>query len=349
MVNYIGMDAHSETSTFVVLNGNGKVVKKEQILTTEEKIVGFIRGLKGRKELVVEELHLSQWLYGFLVDEVDHLVICSPIHLPKKRGPKNDLEDALNLAKYLKAGDILVSVYHDVSPEMELRVLVSGYGQVTRSLVKVKNMLNAILKRQAIITGRSQRVYKSTKISDLFDNPHKKYVWNDLQQQLIFLTERKKYYMEIFRGNLKLIKGVRLLHSIPGIGDVFANQLMAAIVTPERFSNKYKFFSYCKIVKYIDVSDGKIYGRRNSFGRSDLKSIFETATMMAIKGSSAIAEYHDYHLALGKPRKAARNAVRRKLASIALAVLKSGCPYNDEKLREEIKKKQNTLNIQISK
>ena len=349
MVNYIGMDAHSETSTFVVIDGNGKIIKNEQIFTTEENIIRFLRNLKGRKELVVEELHLSQWLYGFLLDEVDHLIICSPVHLPKKRGPKTDYIDALNLARYLKAGDILRPVYHEVSPEMELRALISGYNQLVRSIVSVKNRLNGILKRQAINTGPSQKIYESSEIVDFFDSADKQFVWNDLQKQLEFLSKQKKDYLEKFKANKKVIKGVKLLSTIPGIGTTFSNQLVAAIVCPKRFENKHKLFAYCRIVKYTDISDGKIYGSRHSFGRSELKSIFETAAMMAIKGSSALSDYYEYHLALGKPRKAARNAVRRKIASIVLAILKSGESYDDDRLRKEVKEKFKTLNIQVSK
>lgn len=151
-----------------------------------------------------------------------------------------------------------------------------------------------------------------------------------------------------FKQNKSLMKGVRLLKTIPGIGVVFSNQLMAAIVTPERFPNKHKFFSYCRLVKYTDVSDGRVYGQRHSFGRSDLKAIFETAAQRAIKGQNAIADYYEYQLELGKSRKTARNAVRRKLAAIALTLLKTGKCYDDEILKKELKnQKKKTLNVQV--
>lgn len=57
-----------------------------------------IKSIKGKKELVFEELGLSQWLYTVLKDAVDKLVVCSPSHLPKKIGPKNDFSDALEMA-----------------------------------------------------------------------------------------------------------------------------------------------------------------------------------------------------------------------------------------------------------
>ena len=45
--------------------------------------------------------------------------------------------------------------------------------------------------------------------------------------------------------------------SIPGIGPVRANQIAAIIVTPHRFPNKYRLFSYAKLTRHGRESDGK--------------------------------------------------------------------------------------------
>lgn len=338
-MNYIGMDAHSGTSFFIVINGQGKVVKKERVTTSEEAIIDFVRGLKGKKYLTFEELHLSQWLYSFLVDEVDELVVCSPIHFPDKKGPKNDKVDAHTLARWLRDGEMLVSVYHDRSPAMELRTLVAGYRHVRDCAIGVKNRMSALLKGQAIKVGSLYTAYQSTELPKKFDNEYKKQVWFELQCHLNFLGEQKKSYLSKFRGNVKQIKEVKLLYSIPGIGEIFANQLYAAIVCPHRFPTKNKFYSYCRIVRYKDESDGIVYRSRASFGRKDLKCVFTTASMLVLQGSSAIREFYDYHLETGKSTRAAKSAVRRKLAAIVLAVLKNGKPYDDERLRKELAEK----------
>ena len=75
---YIGMDAHSKTCTFAVMNRRGKVVKKASVETTEAELLKLVSSVKGPKALVFEETTVSQWLYVLLKPEVDHLVVCDP-------------------------------------------------------------------------------------------------------------------------------------------------------------------------------------------------------------------------------------------------------------------------------
>jgi len=51
----IGMDAHSKTSVFVVLNGKGQEVVTQRIITSETEIERFWDSLKGKKHLTFEE------------------------------------------------------------------------------------------------------------------------------------------------------------------------------------------------------------------------------------------------------------------------------------------------------
>lgn len=83
---YIGLDAHSTTSTLVSLNEAGKGISRCQVDTTEKNILGFVRSQKGKTKLVVEESSISQWIYALLNREVDELVVCHPGYNWKKAG-----------------------------------------------------------------------------------------------------------------------------------------------------------------------------------------------------------------------------------------------------------------------
>ena len=76
--------------------------------TNESHLLGFIRAVKGPKKLVFEEGVMSQWLFVLYKDEVDELVVCQPT---EHDGPKNDEQDAWNLADLLRVGR-LKSVFH---------------------------------------------------------------------------------------------------------------------------------------------------------------------------------------------------------------------------------------------
>lgn len=96
---YIGLDAHSQTCTAVVVNENGDQKLREKFETTEANLVVFVNKVKGDNvSLTFEECTLSQWLYLTLVEHVDHLLVCNPVYVAKKQSAKTDYRDALHLA-----------------------------------------------------------------------------------------------------------------------------------------------------------------------------------------------------------------------------------------------------------
>src|SRR3989338_10346695 len=111
MQNYIGMDAHSTTSVFVVLDSTGNEVTSKRIRTTEKEILQFLRRFNGESHLTFEESNISRWLYGLLKDEVDHLIICNPSFVNRRSGSKTDYSDAAHLAQQLRGG-LLSPVFH---------------------------------------------------------------------------------------------------------------------------------------------------------------------------------------------------------------------------------------------
>ena len=92
-MKFIGMDAHSQTCTFVVLGKSGKVLQKATVKTQEDRLLAVVRSIKGRKKLAFEEGVMAQWLYLLLKDEVEELVVCCPTE--RKSGPKQYKPDVL--------------------------------------------------------------------------------------------------------------------------------------------------------------------------------------------------------------------------------------------------------------
>lgn len=129
MKYYIGLDAHKSTCTAVVVRENGGQVLRETFPTTEGNLVGFLHKIDGEKHLTFEEGNTVQWLQLLLLPEVDRLLVCNPVYVAKKQGPKTDCRDALHLAQELRTNH-LKPVYHDNSKWMELRTLVNSYSDL---------------------------------------------------------------------------------------------------------------------------------------------------------------------------------------------------------------------------
>lgn len=324
-MKFIGMDAHSRTCTFVVLGKRGQVLERQRVTTHEKELVRFVRSVKGDKKLTFEEGNMSHWLYLLLKDEVDELVVCQP---PRKGGAKTDKIDAFEIADLMRVGR-LKTVFHEDSQLQDLRVLVSGYGDLMQDIVRAKNRYKALF-RQVAIPNDESGFYDSGEKLLLLPTSEQRFVAGGLFDRLVVLEQLHGEYLARFASNARTHKPVRLLTSIPGIGEVRANQLVGVMVTPHRFPNKYHFFSYAMLTPHTRMSDGRPYGKNRAQGQTTLKAVFKSATLCTLRGGNAFRRKYDSMIAAGKPRKTARSAVTKMLAATVLGVWKSGRKYDDK-------------------
>ena len=103
---FIGLDAHSTTSTFAVVDEKGKCVLRNTVKTSEQNLFSVIKRVQGGRHLTFEESTISQWLWLSLRDKVDKLLVCNPVYVAKKPGAKTDFRDALHLAQELRTGHL---------------------------------------------------------------------------------------------------------------------------------------------------------------------------------------------------------------------------------------------------
>lgn len=348
MKHYIGLDAHSATCTFVVLNEAGDITHRAIVKTSEGTLLGFLKTLPGEKILTVEESHVSQWVYVLLNEKVDKLIVCNPVHLGKKQGPKTDYRDALSLAQALR-GNFLRAVYHDESKWIQLRVLISGYLDLVSEIVRTKNRLKAIF-RSEILDTSDAKFYTAKDRSKELSHEHGRFVAESLFSQIEHLEQRKLEFKSIFIRNMKIYRPLKNLATIPGVDTVRANIIMAIVCMPHRFESKYKFWAYCMLVRYIQISDGKIYGSKRIHARYELKALFMGAAESALQGESSLKTYYDECRCSGVDHRGAKIAVARKIAAAALSILKNNGKFDDnyyktQTERTQLRKKLNEASI----
>jgi hypothetical protein len=119
---------------------------------------------------------------------------------------------------------------------------------------------------------------------------------------------------------------VRDLESIPGLGLINAVKLLAIIVEAKRFINKSPFLVYAGLLKTDAMSGGRSYGKRVPRHSRQLKCIFRTAAMacLSTKKDHALKVYYRNIIASGRPEYVARHALSRRIAVLALGVMKTG-------------------------
>lgn len=306
-----------------------RMTKKSHKITVLEQpadlsnLQAYLKNLEGKKILAIEETTTSQWLYTELKNYVDKILVCDPYrNRLLSEGPKTDKIDASKLVQLLKAG-LMKEVYHSSDKFLYLRRLVSGYDDLVKALVRMKNQRYGLL-RACGKTGEE-------KTGATLEVPHDQFVLVALEEQIKSLSEAKKKYEKQFEALAKAYPEIRHQRSLPGIGPINSVKIVSRVVTPYRFVNKGHYLSYAGLVKLDRLSGGRSYGRKSSRHCRELKSVYKTAALIAIERDSSMKNFYE-HLIQEKNYTTynARNKICRHLAVLSWGVFKSGKSYQSD-------------------
>ena len=103
----------------------------------------------------------------------------------------------------------------------------------------------------------------------------------------------KKLELEILRGARKHNPdSLRILQTIPGVGDVLALTILYEIHAIARFPRVQDFISYARLVKCKQESAGKTYGTSGKkIGNAHLKWAFSEAATLFLRGNNQAQQY----------------------------------------------------------
>lgn len=288
----------------------------------------YLNNLKGTKILAIEETTTSHWLYTELINHVDKIYICDPYrNRLLADGPKTDKIDASKLVQLLKAG-LMKEVYHSTDRFLYLRRIVSGYEDLKKAGVRLKNQRYSLL-RACGKTGYEKDVELGSR--------SEQFVLECLGRQIKAYEEEKKSYEKAFKGLARRYPEIRNQKSLPGIGDIHAVIIVARVVTPYRFADKGHYLSYCGLIKLEKISGGRSYGKKNPRYSRQLKSAYKLGVMAALGGNNPINDYYEHLInEKGYTPYNARHKACRRLATLSFGILKSGKKYQPH-TRERIK------------
>ena len=235
----------------------------------------YLKNLKGTKILAIEETTTSQWLYTELKECVDRIFICDPHRNSLlSEGPKTDKIDATKLVQLLKAG-LMKEVYHSTDKFLYLRRVVSGYEDLIKAGVRLKNQRSSLLRA----CGKSGNEKTDTALG----SQGEQFVLECLNRQIKAYEEEKQSYEKEFEAIARKNPEVRHQKSLPGIGTINAVKIVARVVSPYRFPDKGHYLSYAGLMKLDKISGGRSYGKKNPRYCRQLKSVYKTGVMAAIK------------------------------------------------------------------
>lgn len=319
--HYIAVDWSQKNMAVARMTAKSSKADIVDVPTSISDLKTYLKNLAGSKILTIEESSTSQWLYTELSEHVDELIICNPLrNRLLSYGPKNDMIDAGKLVLLLR-NNLLKPVYHSGSEYFQLRKLASGYASVIKNGVRLKNQRAALL----ISKGKNKKEKQLT-------NSFESFVLDSLDNLIKNNDEQVNKFVHEFKRLKKNNKIIKNLVSIPGIQERLAVKLLAIVIDPKRFADKGKWLSYCGLIKHEKISGGRSYGKRSPQYSREAKSIFKIAAMVCITvggENNVFRRYYNQLLQKGIAEHNARHAVARRIAIIALGILKSGKPFED--------------------
>ena len=273
-------------------------------------------------------------MYEVLKKEVDKLIVCNPVENRQYKKAKTDKLDAQNLAKLLR-GKFLKGVYHDGSDKERLRDLMSGYQDLIEDGVRVKNRYKSLFRKD----GKRQsgkKLYRDESFLKGLKRKDFQFIGKQSFRLIEAMEKSREEYVKEIKKQGKRFKEIKLLKTLPGISDIHAANIVAQVVDPHRFRTKYKYYSYCGLVRHQQISGGRSYGDKKIWGNRVLKCVYKMAAKTALNGNNEFKRYYEYLLSKGKGEKNAKSGVCRKIAEISLAMLKKGESYCKEKITNDL-------------
>jgi transposase len=324
--HYLALDWAQRNMALAHMTNHSNEIKTIDVSSDIKALKQYIEQLKGSKVLTFEESSPAQWLFTELKDHVDEIIVCEPYanHL-LKQGPKNDRVDAIKLLKLLRA-NMLKRVFHCTDEFIHIRKLVSGYEDLILNVVQLKN------RRSALFRAVGQRVGSELGTSE------ENFVLKGLEESIAVLERQRLQYEAQFRLIRQKSVMVKNLESIPGIGLINAVKIAAAVVDPSRFKHTTAFWLYCGLQKYELISGGRSYGKRSPRYCRKLKAVFKTAALVCSHTDQGpLRKYYEQLLKeKNYPEHQARHALARRIATLALGVMKSERALDEAVLEKKI-------------
>jgi len=315
---YVGLDVHRKTSTYCILDRNGKVVKRQTVGGPWQSVVGEL-GREFTRRRSVSICFEASCGYGPLYDALSsfarRVVMAHPgqLRLIFRAKHKNDRIDAKKLAVLLYLDQVPAS--HVPSEQVRhWRELIEFRRRLVDRRTAVKNQIRALLHSAGLIAMKklwscagldwleclswSSSLHK-VKCEILLDSYH------TLGGQIRRVTRELD---RIARHDPQVV----LLQTIPGVGARTAETIVAYIDRVERFARTGQVGSYFGLVPSQDASAGiNRMGHITKQGPGTARKYLVEAVWQAVRRCPAARDRFDQICRNQKDR--------RKIAVVATA------------------------------
>jgi transposase len=341
-MHYCGLDVATKSTHVYIENEQGRRVKRLVVPTTPAGLSQALepyaeRGLR----MAVEAGNQTGWICDVLRELTIKVHVVHPLKVKwiAESKKKTDRVDAQLLAHLLRIGGLPEPVHIPSRRSRELRSLLLARRQLVQMRTKLINIVRGLLRQQqvmlkarALTTARGWARLRGVSVS-----PAVRQVVDQYEALVTATTMALTGLEEQLAARATRDDRVRRLETIPGVGPVSAQTLVAAVDTIERFPTAKKLVAYSGLAPSVRASGERVeYGRITKQGRSEIRAVWVQAAhaVMLVKDRAAqpLQRWCE-RIARRRGKKTAVVALARKLLTIAFHLLREGTTYDTRRLQ----------------
>ena len=319
-----------------MINEDNKVLYKQRhgndVPTILSALDPFKKDIQG---VVVESTYNWYWLVDGLMDAGYRVHLANVSAIKQYEGLKqiDDRRSSLWLANLLRL-NILPTGYIYPKEERPTRDLLRKRLHLVRHRTSHVLSVKNILARNLGIRMKSEEVKKlnPSDIKTLFPDTEMRVAVAASVGLIAHLGKEIKGIEAMITRKLKIRKEFTKLLTMPGIGQILGLTIMLEVGHIDRFPTVGDYSSYCRCVRSIRTSNGKItgYGNRKS-GNKNLSWAYVEAANYARRFHEAVRSYYEKKMARTN-RLVAIKAVSHKLARASYYVMRDNVDYDQARL-----------------
>jgi transposase len=309
--SFVGVDLHKTTVTLVAVAPNGDTIAQLTINTKcREKITAWLLALPRPSRLAVEAVGFVEWFIECFRPCVDHIDIADATELANRRGKrrKRDPGDARDVALRLARGECPLGYIAD-DELMQLRKLGRHWRQLST------------------VQARAKQCMKSMLLAANLRGP--KFDGASAQRWLLAHGHLLKPAQRLAGRSERFASLMRLLQSVPGIGEIWSCIIAAEIGPFDRFPNADALEFWAGLTSDLKESAGRTQpGKITKAGSRTLRwALCNAALTLCHSDAKQEAIRQRLIRKTGGIKGKANTAMGRRLLRILYAMVRDGKPY----------------------
>jgi transposase len=331
---YLGCDVHKNYTMVSFVNDDGYVLSTKSFSNDIESLKGLLNKFPGEEFSAVLEAGLNWGLIYDLLESMERVKEVALAHPPKVKAIasakiKTDKIDSRILGKLLRA-DLIPEVW---VPSKEVRILkdiVRFRAFVVKVKTMIKNRIHDILRKSHM---------NPPDVKDLFGSYGRMWLeeiqLHDQREDTLlryhlkihdFFEEMEKGLKKWINREMKDNEDLKLVKTMPGIGDVFGSMIVLEINDINRFPDPPHLHSYSGLAPSTHSSGDLRYHGKLIKGNKWLRWAFIEGAHTSVRVSPYFRKHYT-RVERKAGSQAASVASARKLATVTYKILKEKRPY----------------------